>query len=387
MKKQSTPIKHRHQHSHSEHQIPTKEKLFPLYRSVTEDDQHNYHTHSSPITRFVRKLLGLKSPSRPKQHHKTHSTTSITKSSVISSVQSVTKPNDLCLTEPKKQTTIKIVTPDIPGTLASSVIDWDRDSLPNSCSIKGDNESTDTCSISSNYSTASGLSTENSSITEDLVSTDKASSAAIHALMSASMLPTKKNLMREDDFDELPPVNLSGRASATTTLMTQSIAAVIRPYIPRRFRIAQNWDLLYSLDQHGASLATLYSCTESFGGPCILIIQDLEEQIFGAYLSNSFQLQMHYYGTGECFLWKSTSQHKQNTPKVKVFPWTGRNDYMMLSNSSFVAIGGGDGKFGLWLDSELHDGHSDICPTFDNEALAFNSKFQCMKVEVWGLCL
>ncbi|KAI8370273.1 TLDc domain-containing protein [Blakeslea trispora] len=168
-----------------------------------------------------------------------------------------------------------------------------------------------------------------------------------------------------------------------------STSIQIRPYIPRRFRIVQNWDLLYSLDQHGASLATLYSCTENFVGPCILIIQDLDEQIFGAYLSHSFQLQTHYYGTGECFLWKSTSQHetKATIPKIKVFPWTGKNDYMILSNPNFVAIGGGDGKFGLWLDSELHDGHSDQCPTFDNEALHFNSRFQCMKVEVWGLCL
>ncbi|OAC97761.1 hypothetical protein MUCCIDRAFT_182047 [Mucor lusitanicus CBS 277.49] len=126
---------------------------------------------------------------------------------------------------------------------------------------------------------------------------------------------------------------------------------------------------------------------KNFEGPCIMIIRDAQNQIFGSYLSHPFSSQSHYYGTGECFLWKLNQQQEEPQPKIKVFPWTGKNDYMMLSDSDFVAIGGGDGKFGLWLNSELEKGYSNTCPTFDNEILALQPEFQCMEMEVWGLCI
>lgn len=43
-----------------------------------------------------------------------------------------------------------------------------------------------------------------------------------------------------------------------------------------------------------------------------------------------------------------------------------------------------DGKFGLWLHSDLERGHTDECPTFDNEPLASSRKFDCVELEVWG---
>lgn len=46
------------------------------------------------------------------------------------------------------------------------------------------------------------------------------------------------------------------------------------------------------------------------------------------------------------FLWKLTSEkdykkEEHALPKIKVFPWTGKNDYMILCNTDFIAIGGG----------------------------------------------
>lgn len=77
---------------------------------------------------------------------------------------------------------------------------------------------------------------------------------------------------------------------------------------------------------------------------------------------------------------------------------------MILCNSDFIAIGGGyvfvfvfsylvliffcivsEGRFGLWLNSDLEKGYSTTCPTFDNECLASKPQFQCMELEVWGL--
>lgn len=46
-----------HHHHHSFSHTDRKEQLFPLHRSITDDSQSR--TNSSPITRFVCKLLGM----------------------------------------------------------------------------------------------------------------------------------------------------------------------------------------------------------------------------------------------------------------------------------------------------------------------------------------
>lgn len=49
---------HHHHHSHSFSHSKKKERLFPLHRSITEDDKYQ-NSNASPITKFVRKLLGM----------------------------------------------------------------------------------------------------------------------------------------------------------------------------------------------------------------------------------------------------------------------------------------------------------------------------------------
>ncbi|KAI8640797.1 TLD-domain-containing protein [Parasitella parasitica] len=263
--------------------------------------------------------------------------------------------------------------------ISSSVMEWDQQQQK----VPED----DAMSVSSAESSASSSSgTMDSSISSLSNTKATTASAAVDALVIASLIPTLKT-KSIDEFDNIPSICLTGRQyDANTAVLTKTIAEMVRPYIPRRFRIAQKWDLLYSLDQHGVSLGTLYFRMKDFEGPCILTIKDAKEQIFGAYLSHPFSSQSHYYGTGECFLWKLNQQQEQQ-PKIKVFPWTGKNNYMMLSCSDFIAIGGGDGKFGLWLDSKFDKGYSTTCPTFDNESLALQSEFQCMEMEIWGLCI
>lgn len=46
-----------------------------------------------------------------------------------------------------------------------------------------------------------------------------------------------------------------------------------------------------------------------------------------------------------------------------------------------------DGKYGLYLDSQMYNGISQKCPAFDNEVLVSDrdGKFECIGVEVWGV--
>lgn len=59
------------------------------------------------------------------------------------------------------------------------------------------------------------------------------------------------------------------------------------------------------------------------------------------------------------------------------------NDYLVYSNGEFFAVGGGQGKFGLWLHSDLTHGHTESCVTFNNPPLSIDSAFECIALEIW----
>lgn len=177
--------------------------------------------------------------------------------------------------------------------------------------------------------------------------------------------------------------------------------------------------------------------------------------MFGAYLTEAPHPAPHYYGTGECFLWrasiltaslpassllsslppppstdttnltrsttigqpKSSSAQARSplsprgpqlqtpngtstatataassgasTPtriRFKAFPYSGINDYHIMSESSYFSVGGGDGRYGLWLDDTFERGVSAACLTFGNEPLSDEGeKFDVLGVELWAI--
>ncbi|KAI8901132.1 TLD-domain-containing protein [Globomyces pollinis-pini] len=151
------------------------------------------------------------------------------------------------------------------------------------------------------------------------------------------------------------------------------------PSLPIILRESTNVVLLYSIEKNGISLNTLYSKVNE-QGPCLIAIKDIEGNVFGAFVSESIHTNSHYYGNGQCFLWK-----KQDG--VKVFPATGKNDYMVLTDAHCIALGGGEGKFGLWIDEDLYNGHSEKCATFGNERLAIDTEFCVAAFEIWGFVI
>ncbi|WFD20380.1 hypothetical protein MCAP1_002624 [Malassezia caprae] len=115
-------------------------------------------------------------------------------------------------------------------------------------------------------------------------------------------------------------------------------------------------------------------------------IRDTNNNVFGAFVNEPLHICSHYYGSGECFLWKTVQRRLPVPPSatdgdasqyddlhpdlaIEVFRWTGKNDYMVLSESDYLSVGGGDGRYGLWLDEKLDKGLSAKCPAFHNEVL------------------
>lgn len=89
--------------------------------------------------------------------------------------------------------------------------------------------------------------------------------------------------------------------------MTDKLAEEIRLMMPTRLQLQDHWDLVYSLEQHGVSLATLYARSKAYRTPqagYVVIVRDRGGHVFGGYLTEYPHVHPHYYGTGECFLFK-----------------------------------------------------------------------------------
>ncbi|XP_060087007.1 TLD domain-containing protein 2 [Heteronotia binoei] len=138
------------------------------------------------------------------------------------------------------------------------------------------------------------------------------------------------------------------------------------------------WNLIYFTTRDGFSLKTLYRSMTDLVSPILLVIRDTDGQIFGAFSSTAIHLSSCFYGNGEMFLFSLT-------PELKVFKWTGKNTFFMKGDADSLAIGGGSGKFGLWLDGDLNHGGSHPCETFNNEALSPREEFLIQDLEVWAL--
>jgi len=264
----------------------------------------------------------------------------------------------------------------------------------------------------------------------------------------------------------LYPIALKGYNASTSPsaqLLSRALAEEIRLLVPPRLQLCEEWNLVYSLEQNGVSLGTLYKkCDELRGlrNGFVLVVKDGEggvssptqaehvdridmnlanqnQKLFGAYLTEAPHPSPHYFGTGECFLWRAhilTSTSAPNLPpppssdtthavrsttiggalspsfsnpsqtptpnmpsfptgtssperiRFKAFPYSGVNDYMMLCEAGFLSVGGGDGHYGLWLDDTFEKGISSHCLTFGNEPLSDEGeKFEILGVELWSI--
>ncbi|GKT48439.1 oxidation resistance protein 1 [Colletotrichum spaethianum] len=228
----------------------------------------------------------------------------------------------------------------------------------------------------------------------------------------------------------LDPIILHGFKDSTppsARLLSHGVAEEIRIMLPERLRIMEDWKLIYSLEQDGASLTTLYQKAADYQGQrvgFVLVVRDDAGGTFGAYLSEYPHPAPKYFGNGECFLWRASTLTPLPPPpsadttnltrittvasptrstfadsdrltaspapsesiRFKAFPYSGVNDYYINCETGFLSVGAGDGHYGLWLDDSLDRGHSGRSQTFGNEPLSDEGeKFGVLGVELWVL--
>ena len=98
-------------------------------------------------------------------------------------------------------------------------------------------------------------------------------------------------------------VRLTGRKEVTTPVLNVALADQLRPFLPALARLPKSWSLLYSLDQHGISLNTLYTRCQDFKGSQLLVVRDSGETLFGAWMGEGIHPSKGaYYGSGESYV-------------------------------------------------------------------------------------
>ncbi len=162
-------------------------------------------------------------------------------------------------------------------------------------------------------------------------------------------------------------------------------------HLPHSLRYAQ-WQLFYKLSHDGASLTTMLKSQP--GGPQLLLIEDNKRRRFGVFMSNELPRAPtnSFVGLGSCFLVDAA---------MRVYTWTHRNEFFMVSTLDFVAFGSGDdGHYGLLIDRSLECGSTARCDTFGNPALTVDGsvsgaayashaevEFQINDIEIWSFFL
>ncbi|XP_017469994.1 PREDICTED: nuclear receptor coactivator 7 isoform X4 [Rhagoletis zephyria] len=141
----------------------------------------------------------------------------------------------------------------------------------------------------------------------------------------------KASLFATGSFDlDFPIPDLIG----TTEILTEEHREKLCGHLPARAE-GYSWSLIFSTSQHGFSLNSLYRKMQKLESPILIVIQDTDNNVFGALTSCSLHVSDHFYGTGESLLYKFN-------PSFKVFHWTGENLYFIKGNMESLSIGAGE---------------------------------------------
>lgn len=180
----------------------------------------------------------------------------------------------------------------------------------------------------------------------------------------------------------------SGYILSDSPISNQNLKT-ITSWLPDTFAGIDTWKLLFSTEKHGCSLASLYRASKNERSQkmsCVMIIEDCDFNIFGAFMTElphvvERNVTHKFFGSGECFLFKLA----EDSSKSEKYEWTGANNFFCIGDMDHFAVGGGKGKHGLWIDSRLCEGSSQACDTFGNDMLSGSRDFVVSGLELWVL--
>ncbi|KFM65953.1 TBC1 domain family member 24, partial [Stegodyphus mimosarum] len=216
-----------------------------------------------------------------------------------------------------------------------------------------------------------------------------ASDPVYHVEVNSAAQPVVKEL-RMEATSRTRSVGVVALGNFKSDIITAEQMSIIWAWLPLRMSMLQP-EVIYSSNVHGVCLTAFYMTVGSFE-PTVIVIKAMNDEIFGAYCSASWNSRntsdsqnkkFSYFGSGETFLFTLV-------PEARKYPWVGYNTdadvphsakLFMAADNHMINVGAGNGQ-GLLLDDQLLHGRTEHCDTFDNNPLCSQKDFQCKNVEV-----
>jgi hypothetical protein len=112
-------------------------------------------------------------------------------------------------------------------------------------------------------------------------------------------------------------------------------------------------------------------------GEVIVIVSDEDDNVFGGYMTPSFEHRKNFYGTGESFIFSFKGEN------LYAYKASLMNDLYCFSDEDGFGFGS-DNHYGLFIDASLKKGFTFPCKTYNNDPLSPNTHFTIKKLEIWG---
>jgi len=194
--------------------------------------------------------------------------------------------------------------------------------------------------------------------------------------------PQEDEAANDDNLDFWPPYLLSGDISMIPEI--ESLVWALACCIELN---ESTWTVLYAVRNHGQSLGRLCNEVLEYGGPTIMIIQDLEGGIFGCFTREVWKSRTDFREDRSAFLFSLA-------PHFGIYRATGTDVNNLFLNSTVnphfphpvgIGFGGKLKNFRLWINEDLSGGESRYsCNTYAKGKISNSTLFKINTIEVWG---
>eukprot|EP00977_Amphora_coffeiformis_P029538 scaffold41364_cov229-Amphora_coffeaeformis.AAC.1 len=190
-------------------------------------------------------------------------------------------------------------------------------------------------------------------------------------------IPMEVRMEPEDKLDEYP------------FLLSEEHRVMIQKKVLPTSLLGYKWKRLYSVARDGDSFST---CEANMVGRrhTLFVIQTTSSKVIGAYCDTEWKQSgptAFEGGVGTC-LYRFDKNDDPSSLFVDAYRWTGVNRLIAVCDrhKKRIGFGGGEGSFGLCVDSNFTKGSTASCPTFGNPPLCGpdEQSFEVVDMEVYG---
>jgi hypothetical protein len=179
---------------------------------------------------------------------------------------------------------------------------------------------------------------------------------------------------------------------APRILDNKTFQQIVDEALPSNLRMYK-WKRIFSIAKDGDLLFTMLERCSSFKNT-LVVLKTTKGNILGGFASEKWKARdgydkRSYFGTGVCFLFSDYPKNPNPRKELSFYRWSGVNDYCQICDpdSGKIAMGGGEGDFGLIIEDSFLRGSSGHCATFNNPPLVpgIDESFDILEFEVYGL--